>query len=475
MQAFDVIVIGSGGGTKIAMPAAEKGLRVALIEYDSFGGTCLNRGCIPSKMLIYPAEWVRYVQELSSSKLGIEVKGSVTADFKNVMARIRHDVQKTSQDLQFRHERCKNLTLFNGKTRFLNGRVLYVNGQEITAPRIVIATGSRPAIPLIPGLEGSPYMTSREALERQTLPERLLVIGAGYIAVELGGAYQGYGCQVDFLVRSRFLRGLDEDIVETFENEFSRNHGVHKPFVADRVDYEKSMFRVTGHDSKTGQETSFCGDALLVATGVEPATADLGLENTLVVRDNKGFIKVDGFLQTAEPGVYAIGDCIGHFLFRHTVNHEGEYLMEHLFSTSPSVPLDYGPVPYAVFTTPQIAGVGLTEAQCQARGIPIVKGVANYQDSTPGMARGCRYGKVMLLAEEESGRIVGAHIAGEEAATIIHLFIAMMKKQGTLQDLKDMIFIHPALPEVARDAVRDAYRQWAVKTRGADNNPIGHS
>jgi mycothione reductase len=158
-------------------------------------------------------------------------------------------------------------------------------------------------------------------------------------------------------------------------------------------------------------------------------------------------------------GVYALGDCIGRYLFRHTVNYEGEYLMRTAFSGTPVPPIDYGPVPYAVFTTPQIAGVGLGEQALKAQGTDYIAGKASYADSTPGMARVSENGFAKVLAERSSGRLLGAHIVGEEAATMIHLFIAMLKKGGTVSDLMDMIFIHPALPEVARDAVRDAARQ----------------
>jgi dihydrolipoamide dehydrogenase len=183
------------------------------------------------------------------------------------------------------------------------------------------------------------------------------------------------------------------------------------------------------------------------------------LENTAIKRDAKGYIKVDGCLQTAVPGVYALGDCIGNYLFRHTVNYEGEYLMRTAFSQEPPPPLDYGPVPYAVFATPQIAGVGATETELERDGIDYLVGKATYADSTPGMARASEVGFVKILIAKESHRVVGAHIVGDEASVMIHLFIAMMKMKGTLEDLLDMIFIHPALPEVARDAVRDAARQ----------------
>ncbi len=201
------------------------------------------------------------------------------------------------------------------------------------------------------------------------------------------------------------------------------------------------------------------GDCLLVASGVTPNTDNLGLEHTAIRRTSKGYIEVDAHLKTHVPGVYALGDCVGNYLFRHTVNYEGEYLMRTAFSDDTPPPIDYGPVPYAVFTVPQIAGVGMTEEQARTLRLPLLVGKASYAESTPGQARAADHGFAKVIFERGSRRLIGAHIIGEEAASMSHLFIAMMKMKGTLDDLLDMIFTHPALPEVARDAVRNAAAQ----------------
>ncbi len=458
MKQYDVIVIGSGGGTKIAIPAARQGLKVALIEEDDFGGTCLNRGCIPSKMLIHPAEVASHVRR--AGPMGIDVEGTIRLRFDDIMRRIAHEVGSTSAALRQQHADFPGVTVLRGHAAFVDDRVLGVGGDRVTAPRIFIAVGSRPAIPPIDGLDGTPFMTSREALTCATVPSRLLVLGAGYIAAELGGAYSAYGSDVHFLVRSRFLRGLDEDLAAEFEQGFRRDVTIHQPFSVERVDHDGMCFAVSGR-WPDGRREAVAGDALLVAVGVVPDTDRLGLDQTAIRLDQKGFIQVNPYLETAVPGVYALGDCIGHYLFRHTVNYEGEYLMRTVFGTAPARPIDYGPVPYAVFTVPPIAGVGETETGLKDRGVDYVVGKATYADSTPGMARLSENGFVKVLVERSSRRLLGAHIVGEEAATMIHLFIAMMKMNGNLDDLLDMIFIHPALPEVARDAARNARRLLA--------------
>lgn len=456
MKKTDVIVIGSGGGTKIAIPVAEQGLKVALIEEDDFGGTCLNRGCIPSKMLIHPTEVAEHARH--AQRLGIELEGTLNLQFSGIMDRIASEVGDTSAAVRVRHEAHPGVTVYRGHAVFESDKVVRVNGEALTADRIFIATGSRPEIPPVEGLAESPYITSREALQLRRVPRRLLVIGAGYIAVELGGAYRAYGSDVQFLVRSRFLRGLDDDVTAEFERGFLPHHQVHKPFTLDKVMHEGGQFRVHGR-FPDGSGDVITGDALLVAAGVVPQTDLLGLENTRIERDEKGFIRVDDHLQTAVPGVYALGDCVGNYLFRHTVNFEGEYLMRTAFAEGATPALDYGPVPFAVFATPQIAGVGASENELARKGVDVVVGKASYADSTPGMARVSENGFVKVLFDRESRLLLGAHIVGEEASTMIHLFIAMMKMRGTLEDLLGMIFIHPALPEVARDAVRDSARQ----------------
>ncbi len=456
MKKTDVIVIGSGGGTKIAIPAAQRGLTVALIEEDAFGGTCLNRGCIPSKMLIHPTEVAEHARH--AHRLGLDVEGELRLRFADIMQRIGRDVGETSLAVRERHETHPGITVYSGHAVFVSDKVVMINGEALTADRIFIATGSRPELPPVEGLAGTPYITSREALQLSAVPAKMLVVGAGYIAVELGGAYRAYGCDVQFLVRSRFLRGLDDDVTAEFERGFLPHHKVHKPFTLDRVTHDGCRFHVHGR-YPDGSGDVVTGDALLVAAGVVPETDRLGLENTAIQRDAKGFIRVNDHLETAVPGVYALGDCVGNYLFRHTVNFEGEYLMRTAFGQGPTPALDYGPVPYAVFTTPQIAGVGASENELERDGIDYVVGKATYADSTPGMARVSEFGFVKVLADRASRRVLGAHIVGDEASVMIHLFIAMMKMGGTLDDLLGMIFIHPALPEVARDAVRDAARQ----------------
>lgn len=458
MKEYDVIVVGSGGGMKIALPAAAMGLKTALLERESVAGTCLNRGCIPSKMLIYPTELPGRLRE--AQRINVTTQSDAKVDFSGLVQRMSRTVDGMSEAQRLSLETTPNLDFYPYHGTFVAERTLRAGEAELRGSKVFTATGSRPAIPTIPGLAGSPYMTSREALRRTDLPQRLIVVGAGYIAVELGGAYAAAGAKVDFIVRSRFLRQEDAEVSAAFAEVFKQNHTVHQGLEPTRVDFQNDLFTVTCH-AADGQDITLQGDALLVATGVAPCTDDLGLEKTGVQTDAGGAIPVDDHLRTACPGVYALGDCVGNHLYRHTVNYEGEYLVRSVLQGEAVGPLDYGPVPHAVFSHPEIAGVGLTEEEALAQGRHFVVGRACYADSNAGLARGYKHGFVKLLVDRTTRRFLGAHILGDAASDLIHILITSMKLQGTLDQLLDMIFIHPALPEIVREAARDARQQLA--------------
>ncbi len=453
MKKYDVIVIGSGGGSKIITPAAKMGYKVACIEKDRLGGTCLNRGCIPSKMLIYPAYMAHHLHEMK--KFDIHLNPAFQVDFARLITRISRTVDADSDSIETSYQRNPNIDFYHAPARFINNETLEVNGECISADKIFIAVGARPHIPPIDGLSGTPFLTSTEALRNARLPQRLIVIGAGYIAVELGFAYRALGCEVDFLVRSRLLRKEDTQVATEFTRIFTQLCTVHCAAIPTKVEHHNGLFRVTykTEDNRTAQLTA---DALLIATGVTPNTDNLGLEHTDIRLTNDGFIRVDSHLRTSVDNVYALGDCVGNYLYRHTVNFEGEHLFRMLFIEKTDTPLQYPPVPHAVFSYPQIAGVGKTEDQLKKEGVDYVVGLSHYKNSGMGMALLSDHGFCKILVEGKTRKILGAHIVGEEASDMIHILIAFMNKNGTLDDLLNMIYIHPALPEVVRNAARKA-------------------
>jgi dihydrolipoamide dehydrogenase len=462
MNAYDVLLIGSGGGTKIAQALARLGRRVAVIERERPGGTCLNRGCIPSKMLIHPAGLAQRLRDLRHPALRT---APPAVDFEALVASINAYTDGTSDSLAEHFAANPAIDFIPGDARFLSDRVVAAAGREFTAPVIVIATGARPHIPAIPGLAGTPFMTSTEALRNRSLPPRLAVLGGGYIGAELGGAYAGFGCHVTFLLRSTFLKREDPDIVAEFTRAFSPGKTIHPHARIQSVAHRDGVFTLacTSADSPPFAVEA---EALLVATGVVPNSDTLGLENTGIRLKPDGFIAVDVHLQTAVPGVFAIGDVVGNHLFRHGVNFEAEYWIDANFLSPAPFPIAYPPMPGAVFTHPEIASVGLTEPAARGQGIDLVIGQAHYPSCAMAIARHLDHGLVKLLFARDTGQLLGAHIVGEEASTLIQELVLALTHRLTAADIYRQIYIHPAFPEVVRNAVRHALKQLDPRRAG---------
>ncbi|PCI25800.1 dihydrolipoamide dehydrogenase [Candidatus Peregrinibacteria bacterium] len=455
MKQYDAIIIGGGGGLKLR-PITMLGKKVAIIEKEDLGGTCLNRGCIPSKMLIYPADFLTHIKEDLPHHFS-KMSGEITSDFSALVTDLNKTVQADSAGIHANYEKNDTFDFYHGEAKFIENKIIEVNGEQITAEKIFVATGTRPSVPNIEGLEGTPYMTSRELLQKNELPKKMIVFGGGYIAVELGHAFGAFGTDVHFLVRSSMIKAEDKEIQKIFMDDFAKRYNVHFKVAPKKVEYKNEVFYVTCED-EDGKTFIMESDALFVATGVRPNSDDLGLENTDIVLDEKGFIQTNEYLETAVEGVYALGDVRGKHLFRHAVNYEGEYLLRTLYVEQVREPLDYGPMPHAIFTYPQIAGVGVTEQELQAEGkqegVDYVIGTNEYKKSAYGMAMKPSIGLVKIIVNKKDRKIIGCHIIGADSATFLHMMIAYMKMNATIDHVVDTIFIHPAFPEIMRNAAR---------------------
>ncbi|HEY5714754.1 MAG TPA: dihydrolipoyl dehydrogenase [Candidatus Gracilibacteria bacterium] len=458
MKHYDLIIIGSGGGSKLT-PAAQLGKKVAMIEKGAMGGTCLNRGCIPSKRLIHLADKMQELQRLKHFYVELQ-NPDFSFDWDRYIQEVSAHVDGHSKDMEDWYKKSESVDFYQGEATFSGKKEIEVNGEKLTADVILVATGSRPLIPQIPGLEGTPYLTSTEALRLTKKPKKLIVIGGGYIALELGHFYHSLGVETEYLVRSSMLKGEDETIQGIFDQKFCSENKVYKGVEPDHIEYKYGQFFV--HSKKGGQ--TFVGDALLVATGIVPNSDRLNLDKTGVKTDKKGFIKVDQHLQTDCEGVYAIGDVVGHYLFRHSVNFEAEYLMEQLFFADKKTAIQYPPMPHAVFTHPQIAGVGMTEQEIkkenQRTQEPIDYIAVTHEYSKTGMGSAMKdEGLVKILVDKKTHKILGAHIIGQKSSDIIHSLIAQMTLGATVEQCLAMIYIHPALSEVIKGALRKAVTQ----------------
>ncbi len=449
---YDVLVIGSGGGTKISTPASKLGLKAAIIEKDRLGGTCLNRGCIPSKMLIHAAEvaWqIDTAHKYHITQHGYEV------DFRALVERVRREIDAESDSILPGYRKNPNLDFYHAEATFCGERAVRVNDQVLTADKVYIATGSRPFIPRIPGLAETPYMTSKEALRLSDQPKSMIVLGGGYIACELAFYFSALGTDVQVTARSSLIKFEDHQVREAFEVGFAKRCGLHLGHTPTQVRYENGEFEVTFR-LVDGSHKVMRAETLLVATGIVPNSDALNLPSAGVAVDERGFIKVDDHLATTADNVWALGDVVGNYLFRHSVNLEGEYLFRTTVASPVDEAIDYGAMPHAVFSSPQVAGVGETEEELKSRGADYVVGFRTYAASAMGMALRSDEGFVKLLVDRHSRRILGCHIIGHEASVLIHQVITLMQLKGTLDQLLATTFIHPALNEIVRNAARAA-------------------
>lgn len=456
MKHYDILVIGAGGGTKLVSPPAKKGLKVAVIDKEQPGGTCLNRGCIPSKMLIHPADVAATMDD--TKKYYISQHG-YDFDFTALTTEVTKTVSGNADNIIDAYTAHPNIDFYQGAATFKNNTTVVVNQTELSADKIFIAVGSRPYIPPIEGLEDVPYWTSREALRPPYQPKKMLVIGGGYIATELGHFYGAFDTEVEFIVRSGMVSSEDSEIQEHFTKAFMERYPVQLGMKTTKVTHERGVFFVHAIDMH-GKNHTFHGDALLVATGITPNTDTLNIENTDITLTAKGFISVDDRLQTTVPNIWSLGDCIGNYFFRHSVNFEGEYLYRTVIEAPCNESIEYPPMPHAIFSYPQVAGVGATEDELIDAGIEYTVGRNPYHKSAMGMALKSTHGLVKLLFEKTSKKLLGAHIVGEEASDMIHMCIAYMNMNATLDDMLRTIYVHPALPENVRNAARDAQKQY---------------
>lgn len=451
MKHYDIIIIGSGWGSKLR-PLTEMGKKVAIIEKTELWGTCLNRGCIPSKMMIYPSDFATTAKE-HAAELHVHGLETPKIDFTSLVEETQKRIRKDSNSIEPFYESTKNLTLYKWHAKFIEDKIVEINGEEISADTIYIATGSVPDIPPIEWLESTPYMTSKDALKNSDLPKKMIVIGGWYIAVELGHVYWAAGCDVHFLVRSGMIKAEDKDIRPIFEEDFTQRYNVHFWVSPVKVIYRDNIFYITLDNGETMES-----DALFVATWVRPMTDNLWLENTNITTNIHGYIKVNEYLETEVPWVYALGDVAWNYLFRHSVNFEWEYLLKQYGKTK-KTPIKYPPMPHAIFSYPQVAGVWVTEDSLIQQWKQIWKdyeiAAHHYKNSAMWDAMKAEVWTVKLIAEKHTGIILWAHILWEKASDIIHMMIVLISGKHTVDFMvNNMIFIHPALSEVIRNAAR---------------------
>jgi len=450
MKHYDVLVIGSGAGMHIVNKALMSGLSVALVESGPLGGTCLNRGCIPSKMIIYPADVINLIRD--SGKLGIKARIEAV-DFAAIMDRTRRLVESDRAHMEEGIDQVRGLALYRDVGEFVSDYTLRASGETMEAENIFIVSGARPRIPPIKGLEDVEYLTSRTVWDIDEAPKSMIIVGGGLVAVEFAHFFSSVGTEVIILSRSpRLLRHAEPEVSELLERSLGRRMTIVKGLEAVEANQRGSTKEVITVDRKTGESRSFSGESLFIAAGRRSNSDLLKPERTGVELDDRGYIKVNEFLETSKEGVWAFGDAIGRAMFRHVANYEAG-IAWYNFSHSHKIPTDYSAVPYAVFSHPQIASVGLTERESREKGHHILVGRHDYADTAKGAAMDTEEGFVKVIVEEETNRVLGAHIIGPYAPILIQEVINVMNcGDGSFTPITRAMHIHPALPEVVQYA-----------------------
>lgn len=439
MKKFDVLVVGSGAGLEVASFAAERGMFVAIVEEGPLGGTCLNRGCIPSKMLIHSADVAETIK--NSEKFGIKSKIE-NIDFASIVKRVSEVVDTDSSNIEKSIRESGNPILYKMRGKFTGVKQMQVGNETIEAEKVFIVGGTRPTIPQIPGLQNSPYLDSTKALRLEKQPEHLVIIGGGYIAAELAHFYGALGTKVTILVRGNtMLSNEDEKIAQWFTKEFSKKHEILFDTQAESVSYKNSKFTI----NLKGKEKKLEATQLLVVTGRVPNTDILDVKATGVETDEKGYIKVNDYLETNIPGIFAFGDIVGILPFRHTANDQVGFAIRNAF-TDHKEPFGYFAIGHAVFSSPQVGGVGKTEQELKKEGTPYKVGRAELKDTGMGGALQ-ENGLAKVLADAQGEKILGVHIVGPQASVLIHEAIVAMKANGTVKAITNSVYIHPALSE----------------------------
>jgi mycothione reductase len=448
MQSFDLIVIGSGSGLEVSSEAADRGLSVAVVEHGPFGGTCLNRGCIPSKMLIHSAD---VMETIHRAKLfGITAQVSAV-DWDSIVGRVANSIDPDAQTIEQENRQHPNITVFKDTARFVGHKVLDVAGERISAETIVIAAGTRPRILDIDGLTDVPFITSDEALRLPSQPPRLAIVGGGYISAELAHFFGALGTEVTIVHRGpRLLRLEDDDVSARFTEVYQRRFTLILNTVVRRA--QRNGEEIVLEVASNGQRQTLAADALLLAVGRVPNTDLLDVAQTGVAVDERGFVKTDRYLETDVPGIWALGDIVGRYLLKHSANLEAAHVAHNIFSPKDRVPVDYHAMPHAIFASPQVAGVGVTERQAREQGLPYVASTYRYYDTAYGSSIEDTDGFVKALAQRKTGEILGCHIIGSDASMLIQEVANAMRLRLTTDAITQSIYVHPALPEVVQRA-----------------------
>ena len=452
MKEYEVVVVGSGAGSAIVDGALAEGLKVALVDRGPLGGTCLNVGCIPSKMLIFPADRIAEFQE--AKKLGIHARIE-QVDFRAIMRNTREYVTDAEKNIRKSAMSTPNLAFYGTTGHFVEDYTMEVEGQRIRGKKIYLVSGARPLIPAVKGIEDIDYLTNESVFALEEKPESLVIIGGGYIAAEFAHFFAAMGTEVTILQRGkRLVKEEEPEICDLLKQKLQKRMSVHTDTEAIEARREKGGCRIIAENRKTGKRQEFTAEKVLVGSGRKSNADLLKTEKTGVKTDKKGYIKVDDFFETSKKNIWAFGDAIGKKMFRHAANKQAD-IVWHNSMHQGEEKLDFNAVPHAVYTYPPIASVGMVEAEAKKL-FDVMVGISHYSEVAKGTAMKDKDSFAKAVIEKDTWRILGFHIIGPSAPILIQEVVnAMSSGGGTVMPIVSGMRIHPALPEVIFDTLRN--------------------
>jgi mycothione reductase len=441
---YDVIVVGSGSGANIVDRALSQGHKVALVDKGPLGGTCLNLGCIPSKMLTFPADRILEIQQ--AGKLGIDAQIN-GVDFQGIMARMRKTVRDSQNHMREGIRLSAGLDFYEAEGHFIREDTLQCGRARIQGTRIFIAAGARPLIPPIEGIDRIDYLTNDNVFDLAARPDSMVIIGGGYISAELAHFFAAMGSRVTIFGRNARLVPQEEpEISALLETMMMRRMEVHTNTEVTAIQEQDGSYAVLGRDRATGETGEVVAGSILVASGRTSNADLLQVEEAGVETDSRGYVKVNDFLETSQENVWAFGDITGRHMFRHVANRESAVAW-HNSSHDHQVPMDYRAVPHAVYSYPQIASVGLTEARARDE-FGVLVGRAGYMDVAKGEAMMEEDGFAKAVVDRDTSHILDFHIIGPYAPMLIQEVINAMANGMEVGGIGRGMHTHPALPEL---------------------------
>ncbi|NHJ47080.1 MAG: dihydrolipoyl dehydrogenase [Asgard group archaeon] len=457
MKEYDVIAIGTGSAMNIISSLTsphnhEQQLKIAVIDKDDPGGICLTKGCIPTKILLYPSEVIRTIQRASLFGIDVDIK---KIDFKFVMERMRSIINSDIESIRAGLSQAQELDYYPETAEFIDDYTLKVGKDTIKGKTILLCTGSKPKIPDIKGLEDVSYHTSDSILQISKLPETITIVGGGYIAAEYGHFFSTMGSKVTIIGRnSQFLPQEEPEISALAKRDLQKHMEIYTDFEVIEVGKDGKKKKTIATNRTTNEKITIESDEIFIATGRSSNSDILHPEKSGIKTDSKGWILVNEYMETSKLGIWAFGDANGKFLFKHAANYESQVAFYNAFQKQEMI-AEYHAIPHAVFTDPEVAGVGLGEKQAieQFGEDEILIGFHRYQDTAKGHAMELEDYFVKIIVNRETSEILGAHIIGPFASVLIQEVINLMyTPDRSVIPLMRGMHIHPALNEVVERA-----------------------